>query len=42
MNEVEKRYEFINNIKIGDVFTRDQLMNIFKISGQAGMMKKTY
>ena len=38
-DEVQKRYEFINNIKIGDIFTRDQLMAIFKISGQAGMMK---
>jgi len=30
---------FINNINIGDVFTREQLVAIFKISGQAGMMK---
>lgn len=33
------RIEFINNMSIGDVFTRDQLMTIFKISGQAGIMK---
>lgn len=33
------RMKFINNINIGDVFSRDQLMTIFKISGQAGMMK---
>lgn len=31
--------EFINNINIGDVFTREQLMAIFVISGQSGMMK---
>lgn len=31
--------EFINNMKIGDIYTRDQLMQAFKISGQAGMMK---
>lgn len=30
---------FINNINIGDVFNRDQLITIFKISGQSGMMK---
>ena len=29
----------IDNMTIGDVFTRDQLMSIFKISGQSGMMK---
>lgn len=29
----------IDNMIIGDVFTRDQLMSIFKISGQSGMMK---
>ena len=33
------RYKFIKNINIGDIFTREQLMNIFKISGQSGMMK---
>lgn len=33
------RIEVINNMSIGDVFTRDQLMTIFKISGQAGIMK---
>lgn len=34
------RLKFIkNNISIGDKFTREQLMNIFCISGQAGMMK---
>lgn len=38
-NDIQKRIEFINNISIGDVFTRDQLMAIFKISGQSGMMK---
>lgn len=37
--EIKRRYEFINNIKIGDTFTREQLMAIFKISGQAGIMK---
>lgn len=37
--EVKQRYDFINSMKIGDIFTRDQLMAIFKISGQAGMMK---
>ena len=37
--EIEERYNFINNMKIGDLFTRDQLMAIFKISGQSGMMK---
>lgn len=31
--------KFINSINIGDTFTRDQLMAIFKISGQSGMMK---
>lgn len=31
--------KFINNMNIGDVFTRDQLMAIFKISGQSGIMK---
>lgn len=31
--------KFINNMNIGDVFTRDQLMSIFKISGMAGIMK---
>lgn len=30
---------FVNNITIGDVFTREQLMAIFKISGQSGIMK---
>ena len=34
-----ERYKFIKNINIGDSFTREQLMNIFKISGQSGMMK---
>ncbi len=29
----------IDNMTIGDIFTRDQLMSIFKISGQSGMMK---
>lgn len=29
----------IDNTTIGDIFTRDQLMSIFKISGQSGMMK---
>lgn len=29
----------INTMKIGETFTRDQLMRIFKISGQSGMMK---
>lgn len=29
----------IDSMSIGDIFTRDQLMSIFKISGQAGMMK---
>lgn len=37
--DIKQRYDFINNMKIGDIFTRDQLMAIFKISGQAGMMK---
>ena len=36
--DIKQRYAFINKIKIGDIFTRDQLMAIFKISGQAGMM----
>ena len=31
--------KFINSINICDVFTRDQLMAIFKISGQSGIMK---
>ena len=31
--------KIINNMTIGDIFTRDQLMSIFKISGQSGMMK---
>lgn len=31
--------KFINNLNIGDVFTRDQLMTLFKISGQSGIMK---
>ncbi len=34
-----EQIKFINNINIGDIFTRDQLMAIFKISGQSGMMK---
>lgn len=29
----------INHLNIGDVFTRDQLMSLFKISGQSGIMK---
>ncbi len=29
----------IDNMTIGDIFTRDQLMSLFKISGQSGMMK---
>lgn len=33
------RYKFINGINIGDSFRLDQLMKIFKISGQSGMMK---
>ncbi len=33
------RVEFINNMNIGDTFTRDQLMRLFIISGQSGMMK---
>lgn len=33
------RIEFINRMNIGDTFTRDQLMAIFKISGQSGIMK---
>lgn len=37
--EIKQRYDFINNMSIGDIFTKDQLMSIFKISGQAGMMK---
>ncbi len=32
------RLKFIDSIEIGDVFTRDQLMNIFKINGQSGIM----
>ncbi len=31
--------KIINNMTIGDIFTRDQLMSLFKISGQSGMMK---
>lgn len=31
--------KIINSMTIGDIFTRDQLMSIFKISGQSGMMK---
>lgn len=34
-----EQIKFINNLNIGDVFTREQLMAIFKISGQAGIMK---
>ncbi len=30
--------KFIKNIDIGDVFSHDQLMSIFKISGQSGIM----
>lgn len=33
------RYKFINNMNIGDLFTHEQLMSIFKINGQRGMMK---
>lgn len=33
------RYKFINNMKIGESFKLNQLMQIFKISGQSGMMK---
>ena len=29
----------IENLSIGETFTRDELMNLFKISGQSGMMK---
>ncbi len=29
----------ITNLNIGDVFTRDQLISLFKISGQSGIMK---
>lgn len=29
----------IDSIKIGDIFTKQQLMDIFKISGQSGIMK---
>lgn len=29
----------IESISVGDTFTREQLMNIFKISGQSGIMK---
>ena len=38
-DDVQKRYDFINNIKIGDIFTIRQIMSIFKVSGQSGMMK---
>lgn len=31
--------KFINSIRIGDIFTKQQLMDIFKISGQSGIMK---
>ncbi len=31
--------KFINDLNIGDVFNHDQLMAIFKISGQSGIMK---
>ena len=34
-----EQLKFISNINIGDIFTREQLMAIFKISGQSGMMK---
>ena len=34
-----EQLNFISNINIGDIFNREQLMAIFKISGQAGMMK---
>lgn len=33
--------KFIESLTIGDVFTRDQLMKIFKISGQSGIMPTT-
>lgn len=31
--------KLIDSINVGDIFNRDQLMNLFKISGQSGMMK---
>lgn len=31
--------KFIESINIGDIFTREQLMTIFKINGQSGIMK---
>ena len=34
-----EQLKFINGLNIGDVFTRKQLMKIFKISGQSGIMK---
>lgn len=33
------RLEFINQLVIGDILTRDQLMKLFKVSGQSGIMK---
>lgn len=32
-------YKTIDSLTIGDVFSREQLMDIFKISGQSGIMK---
>ena len=29
----------IENLKIGQIFTRDQIMSLFKVSGQSGIMK---
>ena len=37
--EYEENLTVIKNINIGDIFTREQLMKIFKISGQSGIMK---
>jgi len=34
-----EQLKFISDINIGDIFTREQLMAIFKINGQKGMMK---
>lgn len=36
-----EKLKYINNIHIGDIFTRQQLMQLFKISGQSGIMKTT-
>ena len=34
-----EQIKFINHINIGDIFTREKIMSLFKVSGQSGIMK---